>query len=191
MSGITVDEITERADVGRGSFYYHFGAMDKLVQEIVREILDELVGRMEGACRDAETLEDVLSALLKAHIDYFDKRWRDFVLYYQGRAELTLEQSYEGLETPFLGYLETIERLVDAGLPEPIAKPRLRRLGCAVAGFISGYYSFASVAPVGESVDTELAPMRNAFVVSLARFARAKPTVAPVGEKESAGKKEK
>lgn len=172
MSGITVDEITERADVGRGSFYYHFGAMDKLVQEIVGDILDELIEQMETACHGKERLEDVLSALLMVHIEYFDKRWRDFVLYFQGRAELTLEQSYDGLETPFIGYLETMERLVDAALAEPLAKPRLRRLGCAVAGFISGYYSFASVAPVGEDVDVELAPMRNTFVTSLARFAR-------------------
>ena len=172
MSGIAIDEITERADVGRGSFYYHFGSMDKLVQAIIQDILDGLIERMESECQGKEQLEEMLDALISTHIGFFGDQWQDFVLYYQGRAELTLAQSYSGIEDPFLEYIGSIERLVGGVVSGPISKQKLRRLACAVAGFISGYYSFASIAPIGQDLDPELSPMRRAFVTSLARFAR-------------------
>jgi hypothetical protein len=112
----------------------------------------------------------MLDALIGAHIDFFRDRWQDFVLYYQGRADLTLEHSHEGLETPFLEYLKSIEKLVDGAVAQPISKPRLRRLACAIAGFIGGYYSFVSVAAQDEDVDRSFSQLRSAFVASLARF---------------------
>lgn len=172
MSGIAIDEITERADVGRGSFYYHFGSIDKLVQAIVQEIINDLIDRMELECSGKTELDDVLEALIVAHIKFFDDRWEDFVLYYQGRAELTLETPFEGIESPFLRYLKSIEKLVGAVVPGSVDGERLRRIACSTAGFISGYYSFARIAPVGDDLDSELLPIRQSFVRSLARFAR-------------------
>ena len=94
------------------------------------------------------------------------------MLYYQGRADLTLDEGYQGLEPAFLIYLNTIEQLVDQVISEPISKERLRRLACAVAGFISGYYSFASVASDEDNVDESFRSLRSAFVFSLVRFIR-------------------
>ncbi|MBU0985529.1 MAG: TetR/AcrR family transcriptional regulator [candidate division Zixibacteria bacterium] len=172
MSGIAIDQITERADVGRGSFYYHFGSIDKLVQAIVDSIIDELVERMERECADKTELQDVLEALIVAHIRYFDDRWQDFVLYYQGRAELTLAMPFEGIESPFLRYMKVIERLVGGAAGElAVDEQKLQRIACSLAGFISGYYSFARIAPVGDNLEAELLPIRASFVRSLVRFA--------------------
>lgn len=166
----TVDDITERADLGRGTFYYHFGSKSELIRQMIREILEELTDRIETKCAEQETLGAILDALIGAHIGYFQNRWEDFVLYFQGRADLTLERSYEGIETPFLDYIQCIERVIDNALSQPISKPKLRRLACAVAGFISGYYSFASVATEDEDIDQSFAALRSAFVASLTRF---------------------
>jgi len=91
-------------------------------------------------------------------------------LYYQGRADIMLNESLEGLETPFLDYLNCIEGLIDRATSQPISKERLRRLAFAIAGFISGYYSFASVASEEDDVDESFMSLRGAFVASLARF---------------------
>jgi len=168
----TIDDITEGADVGKGTFYYHFSSMDKLVYAIIQDILGELITRMEKECFGKVRLEEILDAIIGAHISYFGKRWQDFVLYYQGRAELTLGKSYECLENPFREYIESIERHVESTDTGPISEKKLHRIACALAGFTSGYYSFASIAPIGKNLDSELAPFRESFASTLAQFAR-------------------
>jgi AcrR family transcriptional regulator len=166
----TVDDITERADIGKGTFYYHFENRQDLIQTIIKSVLDDLAGQMEEACKDKEELPDILDAMIGAHIDFFSKRWEDFVMYYQGRADMTLNEGYEGIQTPFIDYLKVIEELVDSAISRQIPDPVLRRLACAIAGFISGYYSFAVVTTTGEDVDKTLVSLRSAFVSSLVRF---------------------
>lgn len=167
-----VEEITRRADVARGSFYYHFKSKERLIRLLVDEILTELSDRMDQECATREGLESVLDGIIQVHIAFFSSRWEDFVLYYQGRADLTLEESYDGLERPYAKYAKVMERLIDSGIQQSISNERLRRTANAIAGFVSGYYSFASVAASAEDVDKEFASLRKAFVTSLARFAR-------------------
>jgi AcrR family transcriptional regulator len=172
LSAATVDDITERADIGRGSFYYHFANKEELIREIIGEILGELTEQMETRSKQLKDLGPMLDAMINTHIDFFSSRWEDFVLYYQGRADLTLEYTFEGLETPFMDYLGSIENLVDCAVPQPISKPKLRRLACAIAGFIAGYYSFASIATANEDIDKSFMSLRHAFVASLSRFVK-------------------
>ncbi len=172
LASATVDDITERADVGRGSFYYHFKDKNRLIGQLTETILSKLIGQMEADCGGKEDLESVLHGMIGAHISFFTGRWNDFVLYFQGRADLTLSESYEGLETPFLRYIKSIESLIDSTIPEPISDARLSRLAFAIAGFIFGYYSFASVASEEDNLDESFASLRSAFVASLVRFIR-------------------
>jgi hypothetical protein len=51
-----------------------------------------------------------------------------------------------------------------------LPKKVLRRIACAVAGLVSGYYSFAVIASEGEDIDDVFRSLRGAMVVSLARF---------------------
>jgi AcrR family transcriptional regulator len=172
--GASVDEISQRADVARGSFYYHFKSKERLIRLLLSEILSKLTDRMNEECTGKQGLESVLDGIIQAHIGFFSARWEDFVLYYQGRADLTLNESYDGLEKSFLDYSKRIEQLIDGSIPEPISDERLRRIANAIAGFVAGYYSFASVAPTDEAIDidNEFMSLRKAFVTSLARFSR-------------------
>jgi hypothetical protein len=131
---------------------------------------DELIDSMDKRCEDTVDLPALLDDIIKIHIDFFRNRWEDFVLYFQGLAGLKLQESYSGLEEPFLTYLESIENLVDSVIKHRLPPPLLRRFGCAVAGFVSGYYSFAVISTEDEDVDKALVEMRGAFVSSLTRF---------------------
>ena len=166
----TVDDITERADVGRGTFYNYFENMGDLTGSLVETILTELVAKINARCQDQTGLAEILDAIIGSHMDFFSKRWEDFVLFYLGQADLTLVESYDNLATPFNEYLNCIERLVDSSMPQPISRPALRRLACAIAGFISGYYSFAVISSDAEDVDNAFLSLRSAFVASLVRF---------------------
>jgi AcrR family transcriptional regulator len=170
--GASVDVITERADVARGSFYYHFKSKERLIRQLLNEILAELTKCINKECSNKKGLESILDGIIQGHIGFFSSRWEDFVLYYQGRADLTLGESTDGLEKPFLVYAKNIEQLIDISIPERISEKRLRRTASAIAGFMSGYFSFASIASTGEEIDKEFKSLRKAFVTSLARFAR-------------------
>jgi AcrR family transcriptional regulator len=165
-----IDEITERADVGKGTFYYHFGSKDQLIRAVIRRMLGELVETIDERCSGIGELRGLLDALIGAHISFFSNRWEDFVLYFQGRSDLTLEQGYAGIETPFVNYLERVEELLASVIKHRLPPTVLRRVACAVAGFVSGYYSFVAIAPEGEDVDATFRSLRGAIVASLARF---------------------
>lgn len=170
MDLTTIDDITQRADLAKGTFYYHFSDKNEVIEMLIRQVMDGLVKLMNDRCREATDLSNLLESIIQAHIDYFSSRWEEFVLYYQGRADLKLKEGYSGLELPFIEYLEAIETLVEAVVMKDLDKPLLRRMGCAVAGFLSGYYSFAAIASEDEDVDANLQSLRGVLVSSLARF---------------------
>jgi len=170
FEAVRIEEITERADLGKGTFYYHFGSKENIISEVMAGVLAELVQAVEDHCAGAGSLPELLDALIAAHIEFFCNRWEDFVLYFQGRTDLTLEDSYPGMETPFYAYLGCIERLLGAVIAKSVPPRVLRRIACAVAGFLSGYYAFAAISPGQEDIDSVFRSLRGAIVVSLQGF---------------------
>ncbi len=47
---------------------------------------------------------------------------------------------------------------------------KIRRLACAVAGFVFGIFSFAMIDITSEKIETSIEPRRRAFVRSLSAF---------------------
>jgi len=165
-----IDEITERADVGKGTFYYHFSGKEELIRQLLKTVMGELVGVIDQRCSGITDLRALLDALIGAHIEFFSKRWEDFVLYFQSRSDLTLEQGYSGIETPFINYLERVETLLESTIRQDLPQAALRRIACGVVGFVSGYYSFAAIASKDEDIDETFRSLRGAMVASMARF---------------------
>lgn len=166
----SIDDITERADVGKGTFYYHFSSKERLIKELIKSVLGELVATIDDRCQGSTDLTGLLDTLIGAHIEFFSTRWEDFVLYFQSRADLTLQEGYSGIETPFINYLDRIEALLASVISYHLPKPVLTRLACAVTGLVSGYYSFVVIASTDEDVDEALRSLRGAMVASMARF---------------------
>jgi AcrR family transcriptional regulator len=166
----TIDDITERADVGKGTFYYHFSEKNELIAKLIDEIMRDLVQVIEQKCEGVTDLATLLDTIVGVHIDFFSNRWEDFVLYFHGRADLQLQEGYSGIEKPFMRYLEKLEDMIDSVIASRLPKPLLSRFGYAVAGFISGYYSFAVIATEGDELDRSFHGIKDAFVASLVRF---------------------
>ena len=136
-------------------------------------MLKELEQAIASKCRENERLEDLLDCLIEAHLGFFSQRWNDFVLFFQGRADLTLEQGYEGIDTPFMDYLDYIANLFDSIVSYRLSRNSLIRISCAVAGFVSGYYSFVVIATDSDDHLSEtLQPARKALVAGLSKFIR-------------------
>ena len=177
-----IDEISERADIGKGSLYHHFSGKAQIIRELIKSILKELMATMEEKCKDTSDVPGLLNNLIGAHIEFFSKRWEDFVLYFQSRSDLNLRDCYSGIETPFVEYLECVESLLESVIKYKLPRQILRRIACAITGFVSGYYSFAAIASLDENIDEVFISLQGAMVASLERFIKeALPSTGPNG----------
>lgn len=166
----TINDITERADVGKGTFYYHFKNKEGLIKVMISKMLGELIDMIKKGANGITDLSELLDMLIGIHIEFFSTRWEDFVLFFQGRADLKLKEGYSVLEEPFFAYLETIESLLDSIIKQQLPKHMSHRIACATAGLVSGYYSFAVITANNEDVDKTFRSLRRAMVASLKRF---------------------
>jgi AcrR family transcriptional regulator len=110
MAGVAINEITEAADVGFGSFYNHFESKEAIHAAVVDEVLERFGGALS---RIAETLEDP-AEILSASIRYVALRareqpvWGRFLL----RSAFSLQNLSRGMG-PYL--LRDLERGIAAG----------------------------------------------------------------------------
>jgi AcrR family transcriptional regulator len=171
IDAVTVEEITEKADVGKGTLYQHFEDKEEIVITLVAEAVDHLIEIIRGYNSEPETLEDMLEHLLNAHYDFSVEAKEEFMLLFQGKLLLKLEsETLDELEEPYLRYLEEIENKVSKYLSPRIDPMKIRRLACAVAGFVFGFFSFAMIGMTEDEIQTSIKPLRRVFVESLVTF---------------------
>jgi len=171
VDATTIGDITERADVGKGTFYRHFRDKYEVVIALVEGAVDLLLDRIRAHPTEPRSLEEALEHLLDAHSSLFRDNTEEFILLFQGRVLLKLQREpVEELEQPYMQYLEEIERQISPFITERINPVKVRRLACAVAGFVFGFLSFAMIGMDTEEIETSLRPLRRAFVAGLSTF---------------------
>ncbi len=171
IDAATVEEITEKADVGKGTLYQHFEDKEEIVITLVDEAVEHLIERLRSYESPPETLEDMLEHLLNAHYEFSVDAKEEFMLLFQGKLLLKLQsETLDELEEPYLRYLEEIENQVSGYLSPRIDSIRIRRLACAVAGFVFGFFSFAMIGMTSDEIETSVKPLRRVFVRSLCTF---------------------
>lgn len=171
VDAATVEEITSKADLGKGTLYQHFGDKEEIVITLVEEAVEHLIERIRAYTSAPENLENMLEHLLNAHYEFSVNNKNEFLLLFQGKMLLKLESdALEELEEPYLRYLGEIEEQVSTYLSPRIAPSKVRRLACAVAGFVFGFLSFAMIGMTCRETETSIAPLRQVFVKGLVAF---------------------
>jgi len=171
VDAATVQEITEKADLGKGTLYQHFDDKEEIVVTLVEEAVEHLIEIIREYSDKPETLEDMLEHLLNAHYEFSVEAKEEFTLLFQGKLFLKLEsETLDELEEPYLRYLEEIENKVSGYLSPRIDPIKIRRLACAVAGFVFGFFSFAMIGMNENEIQTSIKPLRRVFVDSLVTF---------------------
>ena len=110
IEGCAIEDITESADVGKGTFYRHF--MDKL--DILRTLLDlaadDLVKRFPPSNSPAVSIEDRITQIINAHVTFLTERSDLFLVFLQGQTMVAARPSaVPGLQPPFARYIAEIE----------------------------------------------------------------------------------
>jgi AcrR family transcriptional regulator len=178
VEATTIERITERADVGKGTFYRHFASKDEVVVALVDKAVDHLVDLLAKPRQSPQNLEQALEHLLQVHARFLIESTDEFALLFQGRMLAALKkESAVAPPEPFERYLEAIERHVAPHLCQPVSVLKVRRLSCALAEFVLGLFSFSTIGAGGQDVEANLAPLRRAFVAALATFLRREPAV--------------
>ena len=171
VHAVTVEEITEKADLGKGTLYQHFEDKEEIVVTLVEEAVEHLIERIRAYDSTPDTLEDMLEHLLNAHYGFSTDAREEFLLLFQGKLLLKLQSdTLDELEEPYLRYLGEIEEQVSVYLSPQIAPLKVRRLACAVAGFVFGFFSFAMIGMTSNEIETSITPLRRVFVKSLVTF---------------------
>jgi hypothetical protein len=113
----------------------------------------------------------MLEHLLDAHYEFSVSSREEFLLLLQGKLLLKLEsETPEELEGPYLRYLEEIENQVAMYVSPRIDPHKIRRLACAAAGFVFGFFSFAMIGMNPDEIEASIKPLRRVFVKSLSAF---------------------
>jgi AcrR family transcriptional regulator len=171
VDAATVEEITDKADVGKGTLYQHFADKEEVVLTLVEDAVTHLIEAIRSYESAPKTLEEMLEHLLNAHYRFSVEAREEFLLLFQGKLLLRLESdTLDELEEPYLKYLKEIEKQVSSYLSPRIAPIKIRRLACAVAGFVFGFFSFAMIGMTSEEIESSIQPLRRTFVNSLCTF---------------------
>lgn len=171
VDAATVEEITQKADLGKGTLYRHFEDKEEIVVTLVEEAVEHLIELIRAYDSAPETLEDMLEHLLNAHYKFSVDAKEEFLLLFQGKLLLKLRSdTLDELEEPYLRYLGEIEEQVSIYLSPHIAPLKVRRLACAVAGFVFGFFSFAMIGMTSDEIETSIQPLGQVFVKSLVTF---------------------
>jgi len=171
VDAATIEEITEKADLGKGTLYQHFEDKEEIVITLVEEAVEHLIERIRSYDSTPKTLEDMLEHLLNAHYGFSVDSKEEFLLLFQGKLLLKLQSdTLDELEEPYLHYLKEIEEQLSTYLSPQIAPLKVRRLACAVAGFVFGFFSFAMIGMTEDEIDKSVKPLRQVFVRSLCTF---------------------
>jgi len=71
--GTTVDEIAERAALGKGTVYRHFHSKKGLFSELIRLKVAELEEKVQGAIDPHADVLDIIETYLRTYFSFFDR----------------------------------------------------------------------------------------------------------------------
>jgi AcrR family transcriptional regulator len=139
-----VEDITERADVGKGAFYNYFESKDALIAALVAEGVDKLEHDYLRQRAASGSRTDQILRLGELHQRFFDEHPPYLVLFHQARGLLQFRREASGrLRDVFRDYLTRLAAYV-LPVDESQTVALSTRLGIAalMAGTLAGARSF-------------------------------------------------
>ena len=79
---ITIQSVTEGADIGQGTFYNYFKSRDELVDAVIRDVVENLGRRLDALTRDMKDAAEIYSFSLRhlMHTAVSDPVWGWFMV---------------------------------------------------------------------------------------------------------------
>jgi len=138
----TVEDITELADQGKGTFYKYFESKDAIVRTLLEEGLEELQAETEQALKDLDSGAMILSAIIEARVDFFLKHPDYLLFFHQVRGMMQLQVGVaKDLREVYDEHLHWLARLIKAAMGAGGAGSA-REVATAIGAYTSGLLTY-------------------------------------------------
>ena len=168
FDGCAIEDITESADVGKGTFYRHFPDKSGILHELLGTAVEDILVRIQTHRAQMASLETAVSIIVSAHAESYASRPDLFLLFLQGQNMAALHPSaHPGLAQPLARYFASQDEFLAPYLPE-VDDTKRRRLTCAVSATVCGFITFSlSGMQNRQDVASGQDPIRQALLAGL------------------------
>jgi AcrR family transcriptional regulator len=137
-----VEDITELADLGKGTFYKYFDSKETLIRVLLEEERGGLLLKTEQAVRDAPSQSKILSAAIGARVDFFLDHPDYLLFFHQVRGLMQLQgDAAKDLREVYDAHLHRLTELI-----RPAIRPGMavgaRDVAIAIAAYTSGLLTY-------------------------------------------------
>lgn len=167
---VTVEDITEAADVGKGTFYQHFPSKAAIIHHLLHDGVSELLARCRREGRSAGIDKERVKRLLSAQFRFFDERPDLLILFHQVRGLLKLKvPEGRSLQKEYARYIRFLAAELGASLDRRrYSRVRLMQIACAMAGLVAGYLSYRMILGLKKHRATDLEVPTRLFLEGIA-----------------------
>ncbi|HJS65948.1 MAG TPA: TetR/AcrR family transcriptional regulator [Nitrospiraceae bacterium] len=139
---VKVEDITESADIGKGTFYKYFDSKETIIRMLLEEGLDELLLKTKEAVHAASSDSKILSAVIAVRVDFFLTHPDYLLLFHQVRGLLQLKgDAAKELRGVYDAHLRQLARLI-----QPVKGTKgtagARDAANAIAAYTSGLLTY-------------------------------------------------
>ena len=104
ISAVTVDQIAEAADIGKGTIYNYFATKEDIVVAFMVELEKKVQAKVRGFVASPQPLDSILADFIRFQFR-FKKPYHPFVRVFLGQMFLTTEH--------FLPYIVEMQKVID------------------------------------------------------------------------------
>jgi len=122
----TLEEITEEADVGKGTIYYHFRNKLHLVSYLTKKSIEELLTYCRQEIAEIEDPYQLIKKLINAHFIFFEKKRAlfDVLFFIRGALHQDFESRYiRKMQSDYKKYISFLAHALDDGIEKGVFRP--------------------------------------------------------------------
>ena len=122
----TLDEITEEADVGKGTIYCHFRNKLDLVSHLTKKSIDDLLNYCKQEIAGIEDPYELIKKLISAHFTFFAKKKALFniLFFIRGALHQDFENRYiREIQNHYKRYISFLADTLDDGIKKGVFRP--------------------------------------------------------------------
>jgi len=144
----SVEDLTRRAGIAKGTLYLYFRSKEELIQAVVREGFDSLHRRIIAEAGQGTKLAHLMERIAEAHLGFLAKNPDLLRIFHQVRGMLKFNRrEWLPLRGPLLTHLDRVAGLLETS-PEGkrLSPGERRRLALFLFGAVSGISSVYATA---------------------------------------------
>ena len=169
VEATTIEEITERADLGKGTFYRHFPNKDAVVAALTEDLLEQIMQRIPAG-RPRSGLDASVGHLLDIHLTVFADKGRIFTSLFQEGVLARLQRARVGeLGHPYPKYLQALSDELAPHVERDEAPEAARKVASVLFAVVSVAVTLGMIGMQKEKAGAAIAAMRPALMDGLAR----------------------